>query len=1182
MHSLMSRHHVGLLVAIVAALPSAAAAQTAFHVSTEAGLRTALAAAQNGDAIVFDGAITLATGDLPTVQRSITIDGGGFSLSGNNQYRGLFVAAFAPGTATAQGVSVTIQNLTIQNTRAAGGDGGSGTFGGGGGAGLGGALFVANQASVTINNVNFASNTAAGGSGGAGGGGLSAGGGGGLGGNGGLGEGSTGSGGGGAGRGAIGGGASTPNGGAGILTNGAPGGSSSAGTGGAQGGGGAVGGTVGFSAPMPEGGAGGGAGGATAAVSNGGAGGFGGGGGGAAGGVSGSGGFGGGGGGGTGGAGGFGGGGGGAATANAGGFGAGAGSGGANASGGGGAGLGGAIFVQDGGSLSVSGVLSVNGNAVAGGSGASGGANGSAFGGGLFLQGSGTLNFTPGGGQTQTVADAIADQGGSGGSGSWAVTKNGAGTLELFGANTFTGGVTVNDGTLSIGADNNLGGGGALTLNNTSTLAIGSSGFFGRQMQIAGAPTLSIGGGQSVTWSGQITNGASAGALLVAGGGTLSLTNAANNYSGGTFVKGGSALVVSTDQVLGAASGGLTLGDAATTGTLRIADGSLFTSNRIVVLGGSAVIETVGSSSATFNVPLNGIGGLTKNGAGTLTLNGAQLFAGPTAVLQGTFALNGSLAGSVVVYPAGTFRGAGTIGGSLTVTGTAASAAITSVATLAPRGTVTPLATAIAPSSLAVRGDLVVINGATLGLTLTSPAQTALVVDGHGILSGANLDLQLNDPNLSLQRVTKYTAITAAQGLSVVNTNITSNIATLFPGLQPYFSLDKTTLGVTLVDSKIPLATAATSSNALAAGQAIDRVKPAAAGDLGVVVRELTVLDDPQLDGALRSIAGEVYGSRVRLVALDAEAFTDVVRDEISSRQNGTDEDRAANVTPQGERPQWWGQFEGQHAVFDTKDGVDGADGNIGGAAFGADWNFAGRWFAGGGGGYSRGTLTLESIDASSRVTAPRVFGYAGVSAGPWSLNFGGSGAWTTYDTTRHIAFTANLLGEPIPGGLDRIAQSSQHGMSDDVWTEVKDSVKIKTWTYDGKVGWRHARYGSGPLKETGAQSLSLQAPAQADHSTQADVRFNAFRHTGGIRPHVSFSYRRELGDAGTTTNVQFADNPQSGFAVEGLAFAKNTTTALGGVTVRTGSGIEYTLDYEARHAVGQTAQSVHFRLRYK
>ncbi|HEY3043610.1 MAG TPA: autotransporter domain-containing protein [Vicinamibacterales bacterium] len=1186
----MTPSRIGLLIAIVLSAPSIARAQTTFTVTTEAGLRAALTSAQNGDTIAFANAITLTTGDLPIVQRNITINGGGFSLSGNDQYRGLFVAAFAPGTAAPQGVSVTIQNITIQNTRAAGGDGGTGARGGGGGAGLGGALFVANQASVTINNVNFVSNTAAGGAGGAGGAGVSGGGGGGLGGNGGLGDSPSGAGGGGggAGRGADGGRANKPNGAPGMLTNAKRGGNSAAGVGGAEGGGGAAGGTVGFAGPTPEGGAGGGAAGADAVVKDGGAGGFGGGGGGAAAGVGGVGGFGGGGGGGGGGVGGFGGGGGGAASVNSGGFGGGAGS---TTGGGGGAGLGGAIFVQDGGSLSVAGGSSVNGSSVTGGSGAAGGGSGSAFGGGFFLQGNGTLSFTPGGGQTQTIADTIADQGGSGGAGSWALSKNGAGTLVLSGANSFTGGVTVNDGTLGVASDSNLGGGGALTLNNSGTLAIGSGGLFGRQARISGAPTFSIGGGQSATWSGQITNGASTGALLVAGGGTLSLTNATNNYSGGAFVRGGSALVVSSDGVLGAASGSLTLGDATSTGTLRIADGSLFTTNRVVVINGGAVIDTVGSSSATFGLGLNGSGGLSKNGTGTLTLNGAQSYTGPTAVLQGTFALNGSLPGSVVVYPAGTFRGSGTIGGSLTVTGAIVSPATTPLWGPSPGGPirlkpdptgVTPRATVVASSPLLVRGDLVVVNGATLGLTLTSPSQTALAVDGHGILSGANLDLQINDPNVTIQRVKKYTAITAAQGLSVVNTNITSNIAALFPGLQPYFSLDKTTLGVELVDSKVPLATAATSPNALAAGAAIDRVKPTAAGDLGVVVRELTVLEDPKLDDALRSIAGEVHGTKIRLVALDAEAFTDVVRDEISSRQRGTEEDRSANVTPQGERPQWWGQFEGQHATFDTKDGADGADGNIGGAAFGVDWNFADRWFAGGGGGYSRGTLSLASIDASSRITAPRVFAYAGFSAGPWSLNFGGSGAWTSYDTTRHLAFTANLLTEPIPGGLDRMAQSSQDGTATDQWTELADTFKIGTWTYDGKVGWRHARYGRDGLKETGAQSLSLEAAAQAEHSQQADVRLNAFRHTGGIRPHVSVSYRRELGDADTTTDVQFTDKPESGFAVEGLGFGKDTTTALGGVTVRTGSGIEYTLDYEARHAAGQTAQSVHFRLRYK
>jgi uncharacterized protein with beta-barrel porin domain len=324
-----------------------------------------------------------------------------------------------------------------------------------------------------------------------------------------------------------------------------------------------------------------------------------------------------------------------------------------------------------------------------------------------------------------------------------------------------------------------------------------------------------------------------------------------------------------------------------------------------------------------------------------------------------------------------------------------------------------------------------------------------------------------------------------------------------------------------------------------------------------------------------------VHGTKIRLVALDAEAFTDVVRDEISSRQRGTEEDRAANIGPQQERPQWWGQFAGQHVDFETRDGADGADGNIGGAAFGVDWNFAGRWFAGGGGGYSRGTLTLDVIEASSRVTAPRVFGYAGFSAGPYSLNFGGSGAWTSYDTRRHLAFGANLLAEPIPGGLDRLAESTQDGTATDQWTEFSDNFKIRTWTYDAKAGWRHARYGRDGFKETGGQSLSLEAAAQAEHSWQADVRFKAFRNTGGIRPHFSGSYRRELGEADTTTEVQLADKPESSFEVEGLGFAKDTITALGGVTVHSALGIEYTLDYQARHAAGQTAQSVHFRLRY-
>ncbi|MBE0622789.1 MAG: hypothetical protein IH605_19530, partial [Burkholderiales bacterium] len=170
---------------IVLALPARAAD---FLINNEADLRAALnpgTGAQNGDTITFNANVTL-TADLPAVQNSVTIIGGSHTLSGNNTYRGLLVYS---GT-------IAIQDLSITNAVASGGNGGNGGNGGagftpgatagGGGAGLGGAIFVAQGANVTVANVSLTGNTAAGGaSGGIGAGSNNPGGGGGMGGNGG-------------------------------------------------------------------------------------------------------------------------------------------------------------------------------------------------------------------------------------------------------------------------------------------------------------------------------------------------------------------------------------------------------------------------------------------------------------------------------------------------------------------------------------------------------------------------------------------------------------------------------------------------------------------------------------------------------------------------------------------------------------------------------------------------------------------------------------------------------------------------------------------------------------------------------------------------------------------------------------------------------------------------------------
>src|SRR5262249_13599538 len=138
-------------LALVAAGPAQAANCSAGDTTT---LSNCITGAGNGDTITLTSNITL-TKDLPAGQKSGTSEGANFSLSGNNQFRGLFVGAWTPGTATQVPVTVTIQDLTIQNAKALGG---AGADGGGGGAGLGGAIFVANLANVTVSNVRLTGN----------------------------------------------------------------------------------------------------------------------------------------------------------------------------------------------------------------------------------------------------------------------------------------------------------------------------------------------------------------------------------------------------------------------------------------------------------------------------------------------------------------------------------------------------------------------------------------------------------------------------------------------------------------------------------------------------------------------------------------------------------------------------------------------------------------------------------------------------------------------------------------------------------------------------------------------------------------------------------------------------------------------------------------------------------------
>ena len=715
-------HQLRPLCAALLLAGAGSAGAATINVNSDASLRAALTSAGNGDVINFTGNVVIAAADLPAIQRDLTLNGNGFSLSGANSFRGLFVFSG----------NVAVSNLLIRDTLARGGNGG--TVGGGGGAGLGGGLFVASGASVVLDGVSFSGTAAAGGTGG-GAGGNTGGGGGGMGGAGSVGNGG---GGGGLGSGATGGGRGLP-GGAGILLGASGGGAGSGGAvGGASGGGG--GGGIGASFPTAAGG--GGVGGTAGSGNVAGNGGFGGGGGAmvntiaVAGGAAGNGGFGGGGGGSGGSAGGNGGFGGGAGSGSGtggapglAGFGGGGAAGGNG--GGGGAGMGGAVFVMQGGTLSVNGQGAISGGSVAGGT---GNAPGSAFGNGVFLHGSSSIAFAPGAGQTLSVGDVITDQTGSGGTGAnagaGALVKAGAGTLVLSASNSYTGGTRLEAGKLQFTSAGNLGSGGLAFAGGTLELAAGTATLNQALSFEDASGRLLVGGGASLTVGGATAGGSG---LVKTGTGTLIL--AGNNllHQGGTDIQGGVLRL---------------------TGNLNSDGVNVRNGGRFDLAGGNL-------NGATVNVLAGGVldataGGLYTN-LGLLTLQGGTAVV--TIVNLNRMEARGTVASidnqadlqlTGLLNVQGQLANAGALNlGGMTLAGTGAGSNLINVGTLRGPGTVTLVAVneggvieASAGtllftnlSSNRLGGQMTVASGATLRVT-SSLANAGVVTLGGGTLSG--------------------------------------------------------------------------------------------------------------------------------------------------------------------------------------------------------------------------------------------------------------------------------------------------------------------------------------------------------------------------------------------------------------------------------------------------------------
>ncbi len=245
----------------------------------------------------------------------------------------------------------------------------------------------------------------------------------------------------------------------------------------------------------------------------------------------------------------------------------------------------------------------------------------------LPLSGATTLNN--GGGNTATISAVISD-----GAAAGSITKTGTGQVNLTGANTYTGGTTLNAGVLGLGTNASLGTGGA-TLNGGSLQLEANVGTVANALTLGANGTLDD-NGFTGTFSGGIGDGGNGFSLTKIGGGTITLTGV-SSYSGGTVFNGG-ILNANADAALGNAAGGLTFNGGA------FQFGSAFTSARAVTLNDAGGVVDTNGFNSTLSGAIGGDGGLTKNGLGTLFLTGNNTFQGPTTINNGVLNVNSDAA----------------------------------------------------------------------------------------------------------------------------------------------------------------------------------------------------------------------------------------------------------------------------------------------------------------------------------------------------------------------------------------------------------------------------------------------------------------------------------------------------------------------------------------------------------
>ncbi len=552
----------------------------------------------------------------------------------------------------------------------------------------------------------------------------------------------------------------------------------------------------------------------------------------------------------------------------------------------------------------------------------------------------GTARLTVNGASNATYSGVMALSAGS-------FVYQGPATLILSGVNLYTGGTTINGGTLQLGIANGLPAGGDLTINSPGVFNLNNfnqtiGALSGSGNTTLGTATLTISTPQTTTYSGVISG--VGGALTFLGPGMLTLTGA-NSYTGGTVVSGGT-LQGNTTSLQG------TINNTATLIFNQTTDG-------------------------TFSGTLIGAGALVKNGSANLTLLGAQT-QGTTTVSAGGLLIGtgANLTSPVTVASGALLGGTGTITGNVTNNGTLQ----------------------LGLGNLTITGNYNQAAGSTFSTSLT-PTATGLLTVSAAVTIGSPAQVNIGLQPGVYNPTTFYTLITAAGG------PVTGTFSAISFG-NPFFGgslvYNDPTGTVRLLLQMVPFSNVIQGGNAGKVAKCITPSQLPAGSDLLSIVQTLVFRPVSEVRDAL----DEIQPSQLTALKITEENNLVLARTAISQRVDDLYRTPCNPCMADTHPWSFWTNTSGDF-LRQERQGVNrGFNARTVSGVFGFDRRLFSQLFLGLAGAYNHSSMKWNDSRGSGSISSYYVGPYMSWFNHRLFLSLSGLASFNDYHASRHIRFT--------------------------------------------------------------------------------------------------------------------------------------------------------------------------------